>query len=393
MRENNGNNRNRRVVRMNNGHTNQYNRNEYNRNAHANRNINNRNVYSSRNAYNSRNSYSQNGYAKTAVRKKKKLNKKGKIVITIFTLLIFAVAALFVIMNTRFLSGKIGNLYEGIGTPKELRNKQVSFLLLGIADDEEEREKTRLTDLMAVVTLDFKNDTTKVLQIPRDTYIGEETPSGKMNAIYNRDPSYWDYSGLEGLSKMINEMFKLNIDHYVTMEMNGFRDIVDAIGGVTMNVPVDMELNGTYVKAGEQTLNGKQAIAVVRTRNAYSGGDDISRTKTQQEFMKAFVKEVLSLGTLKMTKIIPSCIKYVNTDITISEALKYYKGISAIDASKLEIFTLPGEGGNYYSNALGKQSVYYINKEETANMLNEHFRANTTSVDASELKIKSEGEL
>lgn len=326
----------------------------------------------------------------TTVRKKKKLNKKGKIFTSIFVLLLFAVVSVFVLLNTRlFQDTSMGGLFDGIGTPADLKGKQVTFLVLGIADDEEERQKTRLTDLMALVTMDFENNTTKVLQIPRDTYIGQETPTGKMNAIFNRDPSYWDYSGLEGLSKMINEMFKINIDHYVTMEMNGFRDIVDAIGGVTMNVPVDMELNGTVVKAGEQTLNGDQAITVVRTRNAYSGGDDISRTQTQHEFMKAFVKEILSLGTGEMTKIAPSCIKYVNTDLTISEALKYYKGVSAMNLSELEIYNLPGQGGTYYSKTLGKQSVYVLDKEATATLLNENFRPHTSPVSANELKIKS----
>lgn len=322
------------------------------------------------------------------VKKKKKMNKKGKIVISLFVLLLSLVVAVTLLFNMQILSGDVGKLFEGIGTPRELKDKQLNFLIVGIADDPDERQKTNLTDIMAVVSVDFENKETNVLQIPRDTYIGNETPSGKINAIYNRDPKKWDYHGLEGLSRMINEMFQLNIDHYITMEMDGFREIVDAIGGVTMNVPIDMELNGTIVKAGEQTLNGKQAVVVVRTRNAYKNGDDLSRVKTQQEFMKAFVSKVLSLGKGKIAKLAPSCIKYIKTDITISDGLKYYKAISGMDSTNLHIFTPPGKGVIYRSKLLGKQSVYQINKEETEILLNENFRNHSESVPASKLQIK-----
>lgn len=331
----------------------------------------------------------RNNTQRKAVKKKRRLNKKGKFVVTLFILMLLGIVSYFVLFNTQLLSGGMGGLFKGIGTPSELKGKQVNFLVIGIADDPEEREKTRLTDLMALVSVDFENKEANVLQMPRDTFIGNETPTGKMNAIYNRDPDYWDYHGLEGLSKMINEMFSLNIDHYITMEMDGFRDIVDAIGGVTMNVPVDMELNGTMVSAGQQTLNGKQAIAVVRTRNAYQAGDDISRIQTQQEFMKAFVGKVLSLGKVKIAKMAPSCIKYVKTDVTINQGLKYYKAISGMKTEDFKVFSPKGEGAKYNSYSLGIQDVYVLDREETAKLLNDNFRNHSEPVPAEMLKIKS----
>ncbi len=325
---------------------------------------------------------------RTVVKRKRRLNKKGKFVITLFILMLTAIVGYFVLFNMQLFNGEVGGLFKGIGTPDDLKGKQVNFLVLGIADDPNEREQTRLTDLMAVVSVDFENDEANVLQIPRDTFIGDETPTGKMNAIYNRDPDYWDYHGLEGLSKMINEMFKLTIDHYVTMDMEGFRDIVDAIGGVTMNVPADVELNGTYVYAGEQTLNGDQAIAVVRTRNIYSN-QDIGRMETQREFMKAFVSKVLSLGKMDIAKLAPTCIKYVNTDVTLNQGLKYYKAISGLNMQNFNIFSPEGTPDEYNSYSLGIQDVYVLDKEATATMLNENFRKHTEPVPAEMLKIKS----
>lgn len=380
---NNSRNTNQRVVRGSSRPTNNYNQ------RYSNQYYDKQSRQSNRPRQNSRYDDSYNySNTRTVVKRRKKLNKKGKFVISLFVLMLTAIVAYFVLFNMQLFNGEVGQLFKGIGTPDDLKGKQVNFLVLGIADDPNEREQTRLTDLMAIVSVDFENEEVNVLQIPRDTFIGDETPSGKMNAIYNRDPDYWDYHGLEGLSKMINEMFKLTIDHYITMDMEGFRDIVDAVGGVTMNVPADVELNGTYVYAGEQTLNGEQAIAVVRTRNIYSN-QDIGRMETQREFMKAFVSKILSLGKIDMAKLAPTCIKYVNTDVTLNQGLKYYKAISGLNMQNFNIFSPEGTPDVYDSYSLGEQDVYVLDKESTATMLNENFRNHTEPVSAEMLQIKS----
>ena len=118
----------------------------------------------------------------------------------------------------------------------------LNLLVVGVSDDPDERESTRLTDTIMVVSVNIEDQKVNILQIPRDTYVGEETSTHKINAIYAQNP---DHLGLRWFGRpepMIYDQFQVTIDHYVTIQMDGFRDMINAIGGVTMDVPVDMEL-------------------------------------------------------------------------------------------------------------------------------------------------------
>lgn len=320
--------------------------------------------------------------AKLKKRKKKvRLTLAGKLVVGVSVLAI--VASVLTVTGLLLLNSQIlgGENFSPIQTPGHIRDKVNTFLVVGISDDESERESTALTDTILLAQIDFEKNKVSILQIPRDTYVGGEvTPTGKINAIYNRNEE-WDYHGLAGLSQKIHEMFQIEIDHYVTMKMDGFADIVDSIGGVPMNVPVDMELNGTVVKAGQQTLNGKQAIAVVRTRNVYSNGD-LGRIETQRAFLSAFANQCLNLGTAQMMGLIPKCFESVNTDLTAMDAVEYYKAVKDLDLSNVSVMTVPGEAASY-----GDQSVYSVYPEHTAQMLNQYFRPYSDSVPASQLQI------
>lgn len=323
--------------------------------------------------------------ARSRRRKKKvRLTLQGKIIVGVsVTLIILSVLTVVGVLalNMNIFQGE-GNLIDGIQTPSSIKNKVSTFLIVGISDDEAERESTALTDTIMVATVDFEQQKVSVLQIPRDTFVGKATPTGKINAIYNRGKD-WDYNGLEGLSQMIYEMFQLNIDHYVTLKMDGFADIVDSIGGVEMNVPVDMELNGTYVSAGTQVLNGKQAIAVVRTRNVYNNGD-LGRIETQRAFLSAFVQKCLSLGVGDMTRLIPQCFDSVNTDVTPMEAIDYYKAIRGVDMGNISMMSVVGEPAYY-----GDQSVFSVYPNAMAEMLNQYFRPYSDRVPAERLQIKT----
>lgn len=319
-------------------------------------------------------------------KKKQKLTALGKLIIgvsvTLIVLSVLTVAGLIAI-NMNLFQDETGGITDDIGTPDVIKDKVQTFLIVGISDDEAERSSTALTDTIMVTTVDFETKQASILQIPRDTYIGNETPTGKINSIYNRSPENWDYSGINGLSRMIHEMFQLNIDHYVTVKMDGFADIVDSIGGVTMNVPTDMELNGTFVPAGERTLTGKEAIAVVRTRNVYNN-QDIGRMQTQRLFLSAFINKCLSLGVGDMTKLIPKCFESVSTDLTVKDALNYYKAMKDVDTNNINAVIVPGEAIKHET-----QWVYSVYPERTAQLLNDYFRPHSDPVPAEQLQIKT----
>lgn len=312
----------------------------------------------------------------TQLKKKKKKKRARNTLLVVLSLAVVCVVA----FNSSLFSGGLGSLFAGIGTPSALKGKLTTFLVAGIGDDESERSSTNLTDIIMLVQINKVDQQINILQIPRDTYVGDITPTGKVNAIYNRDNS-WNYHGMEGLSKRLHEMTALPIDHYVTMKMDGFKDIIDAIGGVEMDVPADMSYKGVHVSAGQQTLGGEEALVVVRTRNIYSSGD-LGRVGTQQLFMKAFLKQCKSIGLSEMTAAMPAAFSAINTDLSAAQALSCYQELNGYDLSAINIETIPGE-----SQMVSGQSVYLVDADAAATMLNETFRPFSDPVSVSDLQI------
>ena len=305
-------------------------------------------------------------------KKRWKVSEKVILIVAILLLLLGGIAiAGRTLMSTRLLGDATlpgGQLSTEIQTPSELQGRLLNLLVVGVSDDPNERESTRLTDTIMVVSVNIEDQKVNILQIPRDTYVGNETSTHKINAIYSQNPDNWDYAGLDGLSRMIYDQFQVTIDHYVTIQMDGFRDMINAIGGVTMDVPVDMELNGTYVEAGTQTLDGDQAIAVVRTRNVYANAD-IGRLQTQKIFMSALLEKVMSLSVDQMLSLIPTLLNYVTTDLTVEDCVSLYYLVRGMNSDDITAVTCPGEGVT-----VSGQSCWGLYHERTAIILNELFR-------------------
>lgn len=321
---------------------------------------------------------------------KKVLSTKDKVLLIVSILLIVVITlgiGVYYLMNARLVEDKTGTVEftPEVKTPEKVQDKSTNFLVIGVSDDEAERESTQLTDTIMVVNFDFENKKISALQIPRDTYVGEFASLGKINSVYSQTPENWAYSGMQGLIDIIYKTFKINIDHYVAVRMDGFRDLVDAIGGVTMDVPTDMELNGTFVPKGVQTLNGKQAIAVVRTRNVYPT-QDIGRLDTQKLFVSAMADKVLQLGPVEMTKIIPIMFKTVSTDLTLNEALKYYNTVADFDLSNMVMMTVPG-----VPDYVDGYSVYCVYPERTTALINKYFKTHSEPITSDMLEIVDTG--
>ena len=193
-------------------------------------------------------------------RKKKKLRKK-RVIIAVSVLLavvILLVTAVSILLNSRlFLDKEEGKLPEGLLSPPNIRAKQMNILIMGIdkiSRDGKSRAGT-LTDVVMIANYDIVNKKVNILQIPRDTYIGDDYSTSKINAIYGSKKN----GGIKGLAKRINEYFDIPIDHYVTLDIDGLVSLVDTIGGIKMNVPVSFTSgNNIHIKKGYQTINGAQ---------------------------------------------------------------------------------------------------------------------------------------
>lgn len=317
-------------------------------------------------------------------RAKPKASTMDKVLITVFSLVITAsvlcVIAVFV-LNTSFLKnteqGGDGMLDNAITTPTEIKEKCVTFLVAGI-DYVEGSGRGKLTDFIMVVVFDINNKKVDALRIPRDTYIGNDhTATGKINEVYGRNSG-----GIEELAKVINKTFNLTIDHYITINMDGFISMIDKIGGVDVDVPKTFTLEEVTIEKGMQHMTGFVAEKFVRERKSYANGD-LGRIEMQQIFMEALLQKMFTLEKTKIASLAPSLIKDVTTDLTLGEMLGYYNKLLEVDrVNDINFHVVPITGAMN-----GSYSVVSIKKYPTADLLNEHFRPYTPEVGVEDLGI------
>lgn len=229
------------------------------------------------------------------------------------------------------------------------------------------------TDVILVVNYNSQTKKAKVVSIPRDTkvtwsqaqkdklkeYKGLQVSVTKINEMTS-------YGGIENIRDFtvdeIQNMLGISIDHYVIVTTDAFRNIVDAVGGVEVDVPVlkgdglhyDDFAQGLHIHLdpGLQMLNGEQAEGLVRFRKGYAEGD-VGRIKTQQLFLDAFAKKMLSPSILtKLPKIVPVIFNSIKTDMALSDIPKYYSHFKKFDRTYLSFEIIPGEaeyqGGKWY---------------------------------------------
>ena len=208
-----------------------------------------------------------------------------------------------------------------VKTPEELG--EFRTLILGVSED----ISTPLTDTIMVASYNPATQKATLLSIPRDTFVGTSklraNSYDKINAIYQKD-------GAEGTLKKVNALTGLNLKYYVVISNNALVELVDEIGGVEFNVPIEMHYTskrqGLYInlKKGKQKLNGEQAEGLVRFRKSNSnttypaeyGNDDFGRMRTQRDFIKAVAKQTLKAKNItKIGELVDIVKRNVKTNI------------------------------------------------------------------------------
>lgn len=260
-----------------------------------------------------------------------------------------------------------------------------------------DKDETR-TDVIFAVNFNSITNKVKVINIPRDTkvvwsqrqrsklkqLVGYEMSVSKLNEM----SAYADVRSNPGNIRdiTINEIENIltaPIDNYVIVNIEAFNKIVDAIDGVEVDVPQRM-LYHDYsqdlhidLQPGFQKVYGKDAEGLVRYRYGYAEGD-VGRIKTQQIFLKAFAKKVMSPAVMNnLPKIVTSLFNYVKTDVSLTEILfTYLPLLSEFDLNNLEFHTLPGEGADYEG-----PSYFYIDQDELNTLIKDVFY-DTTIADA-----------
>lgn len=214
------------------------------------------------------------------------------------------------------------------------------LLLLGTDKDESRAEGTEYgdsdsayrSDSIMLVRVDPKNVKVTLVSIHRDTMVDlGDYGTQKINAAYSiGGPSY--------ATEVISDFAGVDISHYAEVDMDRFTDIVDQVGGVTVNLPIavkDPNYTGLDLEAGEQTLDGHTAALLCRARHAYDayGDGDRYRAANQRIVMSAVVQKVLASDPATMVSTITTMADSITTDMTLTEILTLAQQMKSLDVS------------------------------------------------------------
>lgn len=269
-------------------------------------------------------------------------SKKGFVSLSI---LVFAV----MLGIGALLGNQLNNIFFESVQTKEMKGEIINILFMGI--DARDAKSNSRSDTMILASIDPNTKKVAMISIPRDTRIKNSAGNyAKINSV-----NYTD--GPEAACREVGKLLSVPVDYYVVTNFGGFGDIVDALGGVHINVetnmyhadPVNPEL-AINIEKGYQYLNGQQALAYVR----YRGGPtaDIGRTENQQKFIKALAAEMLQTKTLlKLPQLIPEIYKNVHTNLPLADMIYMANMAQKLDIASLNAQTLPGYF--YHDNITG----------------------------------------
>ncbi len=261
-----------------------------------------------------------------------------------------------------------------------VRNQeQVNFLILG-------KDRWAFnTDVMIIASYNVTEGSISMMQIPRDTYIdigrGNHKANSLLASFYNEairskeaDPLK---AALENFKKALEQIFCITIDYYAMMDLNGFVNIVDAIGGVEIDVPFRMyywdpaQNLKIDLKAGLQTLDGNKAEQFIRFRADYVEGD-IGRVDAQKLFISACLSKVKSNFSIStISAIAEQVMQHVTTDIPLQDVVYYAKKALSVDLDKMTMLTIPGIQGRQYESS--GTWYYIVYRDGTISAINKYF--------------------
>lgn len=217
------------------------------------------------------------------------------------------------------------------------------------------------SDTNILVAVDAENKKIHGVSIPRDTKAVINGKNHKINFAYNS-------GGIDLLAQTLTDQLGIPVDYTVCVDLQGFVALVDAIGGVPFDVPIDMNYEDPYqdlyihISKGYQTLSGAEALKVVRFREGYAS-QDIGRMETQQKFLKAVAKKMLTVENLdKVDDFVKIFNTYVETDLTLGNLGWLGKEAISMGADAITFSTLPGEWHSPY---------IYLDPEATLTLVNE----------------------
>ncbi|RPK56654.1 putative transcriptional regulator YvhJ [Streptomyces sp. ADI96-02] len=211
------------------------------------------------------------------------------------------------------------------------------------------------SDTAMVVHIPEGRSRAVAVSIPRDTLVtrpecaesdGSTLPAEE-RVMFN---SVYSEAGPACVVKTVEKMSGVRVDHYLEIDFAGFKDLVDAIGGVTVDVPrdIDDKASGLRLTAGQHRLDGARSLAYVRTRHGIGDGSDLGRIGLQQQFLLALLSEVRKQDLLGspagLYRIADSATKSLTTDsglASLSSLAEFARSMDGVDPASMETIMLP----------------------------------------------------
>lgn len=332
----------------------------------------------------------------TNAKKNKRNKKKSKIKVILKIILLILLIALvsygcyFAYQYYRHTSKMEGKVYDPLSAtalgidPEKLKSVgRINILVLGesgIGDG------YKLTDSIMIASYNPQTQQASLLSIPRDTYVGKQdknTASQNYLASYKMNAVYRNGTNISETIECVSNLTGLDLENYILVDTDAIIEIVDAIGGVWFNVPIDMDYDDLnqdlhiHLKAGEQLIDGAKAEQLLRFRHNQDmtsypeeyGDNDTGRMRTQREFLQETAKQLLKLENVpKVMNLLDIVFNNIKTNLDM-ETLKYYiPYIFKFDTSNIASDVLPGE--NEQCNGIW---IYTANKTKTKQVVQDLF--------------------
>lgn len=270
---------------------------------------------------------------------------------------------------------------DKLNISEEARERGTGYLnvaLFGVDSRDNELGEGTRSDTIMIASLNRETLEVKISSVYRDTLLQQSDGTlNKANAAYA-------YGGPEGAVAMLNENLDMDIEHYVTVNFNALIDVIDAVGGVEIDVQQEeiSYINGYateiikvtgkdsmgVMEPGLQTLNGVQATAYSRIR--YTAGDDFKRAERQREVLTKVIEKLQGASLSQINKIIDKVFPEVSTNFTLTEILDY--ALDAFDYKLGETTGFPFDKSTDTLNNIGSV-VIPVTLESNVQQLHEFF--------------------
>ena len=266
---------------------------------------------------------------------------------------------------------------EALRSHLERKGGFYTILVSGVDDD------NGGSDTNILMAVDTVNGYVYGASIPRDSKAIIGGKAHKINYAYNK-------GGTELLASTVSEQLGIPVDYTVCVNLQGFTALVDAIGGVDFEVPINMDYDdpiqglSIHFKKGMQHLSGADALRVVRFRHNNDGtgygSEDLGRMQTQQKFLKAVAKKMLSFENLisnprKYAEIFG---QYVDTDLSVTDLAWFGMQVLGMGVDKIDFSTLPNEW---------KSPYIYLDPDETLALVNTYLNPYVEDRTAEDLNL------